>query len=53
MPARVTPRGDFGIAAPANLPAETRRSGVKAAQTGGASGGPAAGARRGGGIMAR
>jgi 3-carboxy-cis,cis-muconate cycloisomerase len=51
MPARVTPRGDFGVATPANLPAETRCSGVNAAQTGAASGGPAAGARRGGGII--
>jgi 3-carboxy-cis,cis-muconate cycloisomerase len=53
MPARVTPRGDFGVAAPANLPAETCRSGAKSAQSGGAGGGPAAGARRGGGIMGR
>jgi hypothetical protein len=53
MPAPVTPRGAFGIATPANLPAEIRPSRANAAQTGAASGGPAAGARRGGGIMAR
>jgi 3-carboxy-cis,cis-muconate cycloisomerase len=53
MPGRVTPRGDFGVATPANLPAETRRIGANTAQSGAASGGPAVSPRRGGGIICR
>jgi 3-carboxy-cis,cis-muconate cycloisomerase len=53
MPAPVTPRGDFEVATPANLPAETRRIRANAAQPGAAPGGPAAGAERGGGIISR